>query len=133
MRKIEIAPGIVSAILAIGLLTLVAIVTIFIMFYPIPTENETLVGQGYGSILSLAGMVVSYFYGTTTSSHKDRETIQTLADTAKTAQTTLSEAKGVSADIQLKPGETAVATATESGTAIHKEGEHDDASPPNVK
>lgn len=112
---------IIAAVIAIGLLTLTAIMTIIIMFYPIPSQNETLVGQGYGSVLSLMGIVVGFFYGTSTSSRRDRETIGALADTAKQAQKTLSETTpltGGATSIKLEPGETATATATESGTII---------------
>lgn len=111
---------IIAAIIAIGLMTLTAIMTIIIMFFPIPAQNETLVGQGYGSILSLMGLVVGFFYGTSTSSRRDRETIGALADTAKQAQKTLSETTPTSgaASIKLEPGETATARATESGTII---------------
>lgn len=80
----------IGAILAVGLLCITAGCVVAIFTVPIPSDNQTLVGQAVGTLLGLLGMVVSYFYGASVGQLKTQETLQTVADTAKIAQTTLS-------------------------------------------
>lgn len=79
----------VAAIVAVGLLIITAFATLAVFMVPIPDKNETIVGQALGTLWSLLGVVVAFFYGTSTGNRKDSDTIATLAHTAQVAQSAL--------------------------------------------
>lgn len=79
----------VAAIVAIGLLVITAAATLAVFVVPIPEKNETIVGQALGTLWSLLGVVVAFFYGTSTGNRKDSDTIATLAQTANAVQKVL--------------------------------------------
>ena len=99
----------VAAIMAVGLLVITAVATAAIFIVPIPDKNETIVGQAIGSLLSLLGLVVGFFYGTSTGNRKDAETIATLAQTAQVAQQALTP--NATPDLVIKPGQPATIAA----------------------
>jgi hypothetical protein len=76
-----------------------------------------------GILSSNVNTIVNFFFGTSATNKQQQQTIDTLAATAQTAQTTLSAVTPVGdpAGITLKPGETAVATASKTGTKIEKD------------
>lgn len=63
---------IIAAAVALGVLTLAAGTSIFILVWPIPDRNETLVGQMLGALWSALTMVVGWFFGSTRPTHKKR-------------------------------------------------------------
>lgn len=71
--------NIIAGTIAVGLTALTITIVMVILFLPIPPQNETLVGQAFGTVLSLMGVIVAFFYGSSTSSRRDSETINTLA------------------------------------------------------
>lgn len=109
--------NIIAGVIAIGLTLLTFIIVLVILFFPIPSENETLVGQAFGTVLSLLGVVVAFFYGSNTTSKQDSETISTLAETAKAVRKEHDDTRGTKpgeADVKLSPGES-VTVAGEEG------------------
>ena len=102
----------VAAILAVGLLVVTTGATLAVFMVPIPDKNETIVGQALGTLWSLLGVVVTFFYGTSTGNRKDSDTIATLAETAKVAQTALTPP--VDATLTIHPGETATVSASDT-------------------
>lgn len=100
--------NLIAGILAVGLMTLTAIIVVTILFIPIPAANETLVGQSLGTVLSLLGIVVSFFYGTSTGNRRDRDTINTLAETAKQ----VADKDKPMADVKVAPGDSVTVEAT---------------------
>lgn len=102
----------VAAIVAVGLLVITAAATMAVFIVPIPAKNETIVGQALGTLWSLLGVVVAFFYGTSTGNRKDSETIATLAETAKVAQSALTPP--LDATVTIAPGETATVSASGS-------------------
>lgn len=94
----------VAAIVAIGLLLITASATFAVFVVPIPDKNETIVGQALGTLWSLLGVVVAFFYGTSTGNRKDSETIATLAQTAQVAQSALTP--NAKPDVVVPSGET---------------------------
>lgn len=100
----------VAAIVAVGLLIITAVATIAVFLVPIPDKNETIVGQALGTLWSLLGVVVAFFYGTSTGNRKDSDTIAKLAETASVAQNALTPTKPP--DLVLEPGQNANIAAT---------------------
>jgi hypothetical protein len=101
----------VAAIVAVGLLIITAAATMAVFLVPIPDKNETIVGQALGTLWSLLGVVVAFFYGTSTGNRKDSDTIAKLAETASVAQTALNP--NAKPDVVLEPGQTTTVKADE--------------------
>lgn len=92
--------NIIAGVIAIGLLTLTVLMVVVILFIPIPSENESLVGQAFGTVLGLVSIVVAFFFGTNTTSKQDRDTINSLAEKATKTDSTV-----VGRKVSLDPGE----------------------------
>jgi hypothetical protein len=105
-----------GAFVAVAVIALNAVITVFIFTREIPQSNQTIVGQLLGSWLTSMGVIVGYFFVASISSRKKDEIIATQAKTAQVAGAALPTADGSA--IVLKPGESATATATEGGTEI---------------
>lgn len=103
----------VAAIVAVGLLIITAAATLAVFLVPIPEKNETIVGQALGTLWSLLGVIVAFFYGTSTGNRKDSDTIAKLAETANVAQNALTPAS--KPDVVLEPGQSAKVAATDKG------------------
>lgn len=100
--------NIIAGVIAIGLTTLTFIMVVAILFFPIPSENETLVGQAFGTVLGLLGVIVAFFYGSSATSKQDSETISTLAETAKAVRREHDDTrvdKKTEPDVKVGPGE----------------------------
>lgn len=102
----------VAAIVAIGLLVITAAATLAVFLVPIPAKNETIVGQALGTLWSLLGVVVAFFYGTSTGNRKDSDTIATLAQTAQAVQKVLDPA--AKPDVTVAAGETVTVKADDA-------------------
>lgn len=111
----------VPGILALSMTVLVGVMVLIVLLVGVPKENETLVTQVVTGVLGAYAVILAYYFSTTRTSGKKDETIQALANTAQRAGEALVPLAGSSADINLKPGETATATATSAGTTIEKE------------
>lgn len=102
----------VAAIVAIGLLVITAAATLAVFLVPIPEKNETIVGQALGTLWSLLGVVVAFFYGTSTGNRKDSDTIATLAQTAQAVQKVLDPT--AKPDVTVAAGETVTVKADDA-------------------
>lgn len=102
----------VAAIVAIGLLVITAAATLAVFVVPIPAKNETIVGQALGTLWSLLGVVVAFFYGTSTGNRKDSDTIATLAQTAQAVQKVLDPT--AKPDVTVAAGETVTVKADDA-------------------
>lgn len=93
----------VAVILAVGLLLLAGFVTVSVLIWPIPPQNQTLVGQIQGALWGLLGGIVGFFYATSKGNSKQQETIATLTEVAKVAQQT-QPVEQTPGKVELTPG-----------------------------
>lgn len=114
----------VSAALALGVISMVPMALVLLLFNESPATNRDILMALVGAIIANSTQAVQHRFGTNPGSQRKDDTINTLAQTARTAGESLAPltAGGVvgNADITLKPGEVAVATATTTGTKIEK-------------
>lgn len=103
-----------GAIVGIGLIAIMAFVTWALVFVTVPTENQTSLVQLVGNLTGLIGIVVGFYFGSSSTAKKQQDTIDTLAKTAQTAGVAL----GTPDSLVIPPGQSATATSTESGTVI---------------
>jgi len=104
-----------GAFVAAGLICILGFVTWALVFREVPKPNENALTLLIGILSANVGVVVGFFFGSSVTSKRQTETIDTLAKTAQTAGAALSSEP---ASIVLQPGEQATATATDSGTVI---------------
>ena len=109
------ALNLAGAFVAAGLIGILGFVTWALVFAEVPDANQNALTLLIGILSANVGVVVGFFFGSSVTSKKQTETIDTLAKTAQTAGATLS---GEPAPIVLKEGQSATATATEAGTVI---------------
>lgn len=109
----------VPGILAIGLMIMVAATTAGIFIIEVPSSNQTVIIQIVTTELTLLGMAIAFFYGSSSSSRDTQKTLANLAESNLAAQTTLSAAtpSGGRDSMALKQGEIAVAVASPGGGA----------------
>lgn len=77
---------IIAAGIAITVMLGVIISATYILFWPIPERNETLVGQMQGSLWTALGMLVTYYFGSSNDAKEKTETITSLANTVGKAE-----------------------------------------------
>lgn len=100
-----------GAFVGAGLIIILAFVTWALVFLDIPDQNQNNLTLLIGNLVALVGLVVGFFFGSSSENRKQTETIDTLATTAATAQAALTPV--AAADVVLKPGETATVATTE--------------------
>lgn len=107
-----------AAFVAIAIVVLTAITTWYLLTHEIPKDNQTIVGQLQGSLWTSLGVIVAYFYvGSVGSRAKDR-TLESMAKTASTQATAAAVVAPATGTLVIPEGESAVASATPSGTVI---------------
>ena len=123
-RRMEDRTGIhirsVAGILAIGLLVMLILTSGAVFFVNIPMNNQTIVGQLIGTELSLLGVCVTYYFGSSANARMAQQSLADLSQSNLAAQTTLSAVNvaGTGKDsMNLKAGEIAVAVGTQGGGA----------------
>jgi hypothetical protein len=104
-----------GAFVGVGLICILGFVTWALVFREVPKGNENAFTLLIGILSANVGLVVGFFFGSSVTSKKQTETIDTLAKTAQTAGAALTTDPQ---SIVLKPGDQATATATEAGTVI---------------
>lgn len=102
-----------GSFVASALVSILAFIAWALVFKEIPQRNDNSLTLLIGILSSNIGLVVGFFFGSSLNSKKQTEAI---ADMAKTAQAAGAALPG--GVIDLKPGESATATATEDGTQI---------------
>lgn len=106
-----------GAIVAVGLIAILGFMTWALVMRQVPDENQNALLLLIGNLTGLIGIVVAFYFGSSSQQKKQADTINTLAETAKTAGTAL--ATNASPDaITLKPGESANVAATAGGAKI---------------
>ena len=103
------AMNIAGAFVAAGLISILGFVTWALVFIKVPVDNAIALNLLIGNLSALVGMVVGFFFGSSVTTKKQSETIDTLA---KNAQTVGNDG------IVLQQGQSATATATADGTVI---------------
>lgn len=104
-----------GGVIAIVLMAILAFVTFALVRWTIPSENENALMFLLGQLTALISVVVAFYFGSSSQSKKQADTIDTLAKTAQTAGASLAAPPDA---MVIRPGESATATATESGTVI---------------
>jgi hypothetical protein len=107
-----------GAVVGIGLIAIMAFVTWALVFVTVPTENQTSLVQLVGNLTGLIGIVVGFYFGSSSTAKKQQDTIDTLARTAQTAGATLAQPDA----LVIPPGGSATATSTPDGTVIEPDG-----------
>ena len=103
------AMNIAGAFVAAGLISILGFVTWALVFIKVPVDNAIALNLLIGNLSALVGMVVGFFFGSSVTTKKQSETIDTLA---KNAQIVGNDG------IVLQQGQSATATATADGTVI---------------
>ena len=98
----------VGAFVAGGLIAILAFVTWALVFREIPKPNENAFTLLIGILSANVGLVVGFFFGSSVTSKKQSETIDTLAKTAQTAGVALAPPS-----VTLDPGESATVKAAQ--------------------
>lgn len=73
----------VGACVALFIMAMAAFTTFTVMWYPVPEENQQLIGQIQGALWLAVGGIINYFFGSSKSSRHKDDTIDTLANTAQ--------------------------------------------------
>lgn len=114
----------VAGLLAVMVTVMVGFATLTPYVVVIPESNLTLITQAQTTLWNGWLVILGYYFATNQLQGRKDAAIQSLAKANETAQNTLSALPAVgptaSADMLLKPGETATATATQAGTTIEK-------------
>lgn len=103
-----------GGLVAVGLVSILAFVTWALVYKTVPEANQNALTLLIGILSANVGMVVGFYFGSTSTAKKTADTIDTLAKTAQTAGSAL-----VTPDALVIPsGASATATATQEGTVI---------------
>lgn len=81
-----------------------------LVFREVPEANQNALLVVIGILSGALGVVVNFYFGSTSTSKKQQETIGTLADTAKSAQAALPAVNGANV-IPVAPGDSVVVKA----------------------
>jgi hypothetical protein len=101
-------------LVALGLILILGFMTWALVMRTVPAENQNALLLLIGNLTGLVGVVVAFYFGSSSTTKKQADTIDTLAKTAQTAGATLAQPDAM----VIPPGTSATATATESGTVI---------------
>jgi hypothetical protein len=99
---------------AVGLVLVLGFVTWALVFQTVPETNQNGLLILIGILSTNITQVVSFFFGSSSQAKKQADTIDTLAQTARTAGASLAAPDA----LLIPPGTSATATATPSGTVI---------------
>jgi hypothetical protein len=110
--------NIAGGMVGVGLVFVLGFVTWALIFREVPQPNQNALTLLIGILSANVGMVVGFFFGSSATSKRQAETIDTLAKTAQTAGVALNSTDSA---FVIAPGEQATATATSGGTIIEKD------------
>lgn len=83
-----------------------------LVFRVIPKSNELVLVQFIGNLTGFAGLIVGFYFGSSSTNKKQADTIEKQADTIKEAQSALAPLADVKPSVILEPGEQATVKAT---------------------
>lgn len=98
----EASFSIAGAVVAIGLMVILAFMTWALVYVAVPPANQNALTVLIGILSANVGIVVGFYYGTSVGNRKQAEALSAMAKTAQTAGAALAPA----VDATLKPGET---------------------------
>lgn len=108
-RLLNIAGGLV-AVTVMGNLSFLAWA---LVFREIPKSNELVLVQFIGNLTGFAGLIVGFYFGSSSTNKKQADTIEAQASTIKTAQAALAPLTD-STVVPVVPGESVTVTGEES-------------------
>lgn len=97
--------------IAVTIMVGVIVSSTYILIWPIPDRNETLVGQMQGALWTALGMLVSYYFGSNKTDAGKDQTINSLATTMGKVE----DRKTPKADITVSEGETVTVAGASDG------------------
>ncbi len=97
-----------AGFLAAGLIAILAFLACALVFFEIPAKNETALNVLLGIVSANLGVVISFYFGSSSMSKKQGETLDKVTDMAKTAQ---DAALPPQPSIPVAPGESVTVTA----------------------
>ena len=101
--------NVAGAIIGTSLVGILAFLAWALVYVRVPDGNETAMNVLLGILSTQVGMVVGFYFGSSFSSKKQTETIDTLAKTAQVAGEALSPS--ADATVTLEPGQSAKVSA----------------------
>jgi hypothetical protein len=107
-----------GGVIGVALIGMLGFALYALIYVRVPAENKEALTLLIGILSANVGLVVGFYFGSSSTAKKQTETIDTLAKTAQTAGVALSAPTDA---IVIPPGESATATATEGGTVIEKD------------
>ncbi len=110
--------NITGAIVAIGLVSILAFVTWALVFITVPEANQNALTLLIGILSANVGAVVGFYYGSSVSAKKQADTIDTQAKTIGAQATAAAVAAPGNDTLVIPPGTSATATATDAGTVV---------------
>jgi len=96
--------------IGVALVLLLGFALYALIYVPVPADNQNALTLLIGILSANVGMVVGFYYGSSATTKKQAETIDTLAKTAQTAGAVLS-GEPTTATVTLAAGETATVKA----------------------
>ncbi len=102
--------NIAGAAIGIGLVGIMGFLSWALVYVTVPADNETAMNVLLGILSSQVSMVVGFYYGSSSTNKRQSDTIDKLAETAKTVT---QAAMPTPPAVTLQPGESATVEAAE--------------------
>lgn len=107
--------NITGGLVAFGLIGILGFMTYALVYVKIPQDNNNALTILIGVLAANVGTVVGFYYGSSIASKKQADTISVLAETAKTAQVSLSAVSPQPGPtVELKAGDVATVKAEDA-------------------
>lgn len=112
-----------ASLVAIGLVLILGFLTWALVYRTVPSSNSDALLLLIGNLAGLVGIVVAFYFGSSSENKKLAETVNVQAKTAATAGAALG---GTDGSTMVIPTDTsATVTPTDGGAVIHKEPSED--------
>lgn len=112
--KSNITLNLAGGSVAAGLIGLLCFVTYALIYHDVPDKNHDILLVLVGILTTSIGVIVNFFFGSSSSNKAKDDSIATLAQTAQTAQDKLAPIPGApDKTVNLAAGEAAVVKATD--------------------
>lgn len=110
--------NVAGSLIGVAMVSLLGFALWALFYLEVPSPNKDVLLVVIGILSTKVGTVVDFFYGSSSTTKKQAETIDTLAKTAQTAGVALGAPAGA---MVIPEGESAKATSTPAGTVIERE------------
>lgn len=105
----------VGGLIGLSLIAMLGFALYALIYEKVPPENKEALTLLIGILSANVGMVVSFYFGSSSTNRKQAETIDTMAKTAAVVTAPPDT-------VVIPPGESATAQATAAGTIISRDG-----------